>query len=148
MVEFGKKVFGPTKYIPRAMLTESVPGAIYELHIKTKGVPDPQLAAKVITEKLYERFRAKVIWISIEGSDIRLQLVGSPFAWSLLLVFLPEILLAIGIIVLLISVYLVFAHIPGWVLGLAAIGAILFVGAPTISKIVTTRMIERGKEVG
>ena len=129
MIEVGKRVIGMKKYIPRAMLTESIPGSIYEIEIVTKGIPNPDEAIDVLRMELPKRFNLKVLWVGVENNVVRMQIIGSPFPWPALLAFLPEILLAIGIVVVLISVYLVFSHIPSWVYALLIIGSILTFGA-------------------
>ena len=137
-VEYGRKVAGRTVYMPRDILTESVPGAVYQLEIKTKGVPDPKKAISALTTELPRKFpRLKVLWIQVEDPYIRMQIQGSPFAWAALLAFLPEILMAIGIIVLFITVYLVISWVPSWIWALLAAGALLFfVGPAIVRKIV------------
>lgn len=125
-----------TVYMPKEVLTESVPGAIYELRIKTKGVSNPKNAMVMLAEALWDKFKAKLYYFEVSDNIITMQIEGSPFAWALLLVFLPEILVVLGIIVLLILVYLVTSAIPSWQLGLAAVAlALIFLGPGVISKV-------------
>jgi len=126
-----------TKYIPKAVLTESVPGSKYELTIKTYGVPDPEATINLLRTELPNKFfDLKVLYINIEGDTITMQLSGSPFLWMSLLLFLPTILGALGVIVVLISVYLMFAAVPSWIWATLIIGGILILAGPWIGELV------------
>lgn len=132
---YGVKVKGEAQYIPRSMLTESVIGSIYELRIKTTGVPNPQEAANLLLKELPRKFPGlHIIWIGIKDDQINIQLSGSPFAWAVLLLFLPTLLTLIGIVTTLTAVYLVFTTIPGWVIGLFLIGVALIIFGPKIAE--------------
>ena len=125
-VEIGKRILGKTEYIPRAMLIESVPGQIYEVEIRTKGVSNPEQAISTLNVELPKKFNGlKVHWIGADGSVIKMQITGSPFAWAAFMLFLPSILTVIGIAVTLIAVYLVWTLVPPWVTALLIIGTIL-----------------------
>jgi len=128
MIEIGRLAGTKLIEIPKEVLTESVPGKVYHLHIETKGIPNEEEVARALIGKLYEKFKAKVIWIRIEDGVIDLQLIGSPFAWAALLAFLPFILAALGVIMVLLSVYGVVTAIPAWVwaLAIAGLGIIYF----------------------
>ena len=126
MVEVGTRIVGVIKYIPKDMLTDSVPGQIYELVINTDGIGNPEQIITILQAELPRKFkRLKVKWIRIDNSTIRMQIEGSPFSWALLLAFLPTILETAGVVVLMIAIYLVWVHVPGWVIGMLIIGAIL-----------------------
>jgi len=132
----GKMVGDQTIYMPKELLTESVIGQIYELQIKTNGVPDPRNTASVLQKKLKEKFNASLLYFEVDDNVITIQIEGSPFAWSLLLVFLPEILVALGIVVLFIMVYLVTSAIPSWKYGITVLALMLiFLGPGAVSKI-------------
>lgn len=132
----GKVVGDQTIYMSKEVLTESVIGQIYELQIKTRGVPSPEVVAAVLFKKLKEKFNANLLYFEVDDDVITMQIEGSPFAWSLLLVFLPEILVGLGITVLFIMVYLVTSAIPSWQFGVAAFAlALIFLGPGAISKI-------------
>lgn len=110
-----------TVYAPKEVLTESVPGAIYELRIKTKGVSNPKNVMVMLAEALWDNFKAKLYYFEVSDNIITMQIEGSPFAWAALLIFLPQILLTVGVIVLLIVVYLAVSSIPNWVYAVAAV---------------------------
>lgn len=112
MIEAGKKVEASTRFLIKSTLTESVPGCTYEIRIATRGIPDEEKAAVILVDTLRSKFNAKTNWIRIEGNTIRMQIEGSPFAWALLLAFLPDILLGVGVVVLLISVFLLITTSP------------------------------------
>lgn len=136
-VEVGTKAIGKTKYIPRAMLTESVPGQIYELEVRTEVVDNPERVIDALQAELPKEFKdLKVKWIRIDGSVVKMQIVGSPFAWSLLLAFIPSILTVVGVIVTLISVFLIWTTVPGWVTGLAVLGLVLTAFGGKIGEII------------
>jgi len=130
MIEVGKRLVGRTEIIPHSMLMkmEAVPGGVYELEIRTKGIRDEKAVVDTLTTKLREKFGVKVLWISVNKpkDTIKMQIEGSPFAWAVLLPFIPEILLAIGVIVILIVVFLVILERPWWVIG--SIIALMLIG--------------------
>lgn len=126
VVEIGKRIVGKVEYIPRAMLIESVPGQLYEVEIRTKGVSDPEQAISALSHELPREFKGlKVHWIGVDGSVIKMQITGSPFAWAAFMLFLPALLTVIGIGVTLIAVYLVWTMVPPWVTAILIIGTIL-----------------------
>jgi len=126
----------PGRLIPLSQvelsLGSSVPGEIYEIHIETDGIPNPKLAAESLVSGLRERFGVRTVWIQADAKTIRMQIIGSPFAWATLIPFIPLILTTVGVAVVLISVFLVFREIPPWVWGLLAVGLILIYVSPFI----------------
>lgn len=132
----GKMVGDQTIYMPKEVLTESVIGQVYELQIKTNGVPSPSSVAAVLQKKLKEKFNANLLYFEVDDNVLTIQIEGSPFAWNLLLVFLPEILVGLGIAVLFIMVYLVTSTIPSWQFGLVAVAlTLIFLGPGMVSKV-------------
>ena len=132
----GKMSGTQTILMDKDVLTESVIGQIYELQLKTNGVPSPEVAASTLSKTLREKFNAKLLYFGVDGNIITIQVEGSPFAWNLLLVFLPEILVGLGIIVLFIMVYLVTSSVPSWQYGLMAFAlALIFIAPGAISKV-------------
>lgn len=135
----GKKPEGKLEYIPREILTESVPGQLYEIHIRTqsllgRGGPDKETIASILIKELPERFNGLIIhWIEINDEMIKVSITGSPFAWAALFLALPQILAVIGVTVLMIGVYLLWTHVPGYVVGLIVIGALLIFVGPKIT---------------
>jgi len=132
MLEVGKLAGTKLVGMSKEVLTDSVPGKVYHLTIETKGIANEEEVARVLIAKLYEKFRAKVVWIRIADGIIDLQLIGSPFAWFALLAWLPTILAMFGIIVVLVSLYSVLTAIPGWAWGLLAVGIGLMLFGPQI----------------
>lgn len=132
IVTLGTKKLGTTRYIPSGILTESVRGRTYELRIGTNGVPDHMKALEALKSGLEENFSTKVIYGDVIDSVIVIQMTGSPFVWGAILLFLPQILAGVGIIVSLITVYLVVSAVPTWAYALGAIGLVLIFGVPTI----------------
>jgi len=129
----GERVGGRTLIIPPSILTESVPGQIYQVEVATEGVPDPSRAVGALKTELPQKFPGlKVRWVEVRDDAIRLQLEGSPFLWAAVLAFLPQILLAAGVVVTLIAVYLVLSGVPSWLFGLAAVGLVLLLLTPKL----------------
>jgi hypothetical protein len=137
MLEVGKLAGTRLVEMPKEVLTDSVPEKVYHLTIKTKGVTNEEEVAKTLVSELYNKFKAKVIWIRIENGVIELQLIGSPFAWLTLLAFLPTILAMLGVIMVLLSVYSVLAAIPGWAWGLLAVGVVMILFGPKVAETIT-----------
>jgi len=140
MIELGKRVRGRAVYIPRAILRESVPGAVYLIEVRTRRAvperwvnPDAEVA-ELLKRKLEEK-GIEVLWVRVDET-IYIQARGSPFSWSLILALLPEILGAIGIIVTLIAVFLVIAEIPGWVLALLLAGLSMAYIGPKLGEMI------------
>jgi hypothetical protein len=138
----GAKTLGTSKYIPSGMLTESVKGRTYELRIGTEGVPEPEKALETLKAGLEERFDTEVVYGEVIDSVMLVQITGSPFAWGAILLFLPQILTAIGIVVTLISVYLIVSAVPTWVYALGAIGAVLVFVLPSLAP----KLLPKGAE--
>lgn len=124
-MKFGEKVTGNYIYIPRAVLGESVPGAIYEVQIRVKGsIKDEVGLYRTLKKELSSKFNAKVLYYESNKNMIKIQIEGSPFTWATLLAFLPQILTTFGVIVLGIAVLLLAAD---W--GRAGLIALLVGGA-------------------
>jgi len=118
MYTLGTKLSGQFEEIPSDMLTDSVEGQIYELHIATSRVTNPEEVARVLLEKLPAKFHGlKIRYLEIGENNIVTQIeeTGSPFAWAALLAFLPEILQLVGIAVFAVYIMLAVAFAPAWV---------------------------------
>lgn len=137
MLELGKKLSGRLLEMPKQFLVESAPEKIYQLRIETEGVMNEEEVTRLLVEKLYSKFRAKITWIRIDGNTIDLQLVGSPFAWGLLLLFIPSILAIAGIGVVLVAVFSVVSAVPGWAWAVLAVGVGLILVGPVVGKAIT-----------
>jgi hypothetical protein len=138
MLEVGKLVGTKLVEMPKEVLTDSVPGKVYHLSIETKGVTNEEEVAKTLTSELYNKFKAKVVWMKIENGTIDIQLIGSPFAWLALLAWLPAILSVLGIVMVLVSVYSVISAIPGWAWALLAVGVGMMLFGPKIAGAITS----------
>ncbi len=134
----GKRIEGDLIYIPNKMLSESTIGQIYEVHVRTQGLlglggASKENIANILVKELPKRVPGlKLKWICIEDTLIKIQLVGSPFAWALFLTILPAILRLVGVAVVLIGIYLVWTRIPGWTLGIIVTGILLFYMTPKL----------------
>ena len=126
----GKMSGTQTILMDKTMLTESVIGQIYELKIRTNGVPSPQLVAATLSKTLREKLNAKLLYFEVDKDVITMQIEGSPFAWSVMLVLLPEILVTLGVVVMLIMIYLVSSAIPSWQYGIMLLALAVIFLAP------------------
>jgi len=145
---YGKRTVGKSIYIPRSILTESVPGQIYEIHVKTAGIPDPEEAVETVTAELPKKVKGlKVLWARADEKNMIIQVQGSPFPWTLVLLYLPEILSAIGVAVTAIAVFLVAAHIPVWLWVMLAAGVGLIYLGPKIGAYIRSMVVGKAKEV-
>lgn len=135
MLVLGEKINRIGLAIPRVMLTESVPGKVYDLQIQIQGKATNEVElAKTLMAGLYSKFKAKVVYMAISDNTVEIQFEGSPFAWSAVIAYLPSIFTIFGIILIGISVYTVFASIPSWAWGLLAIGTIMLLVSPAVAK--------------
>lgn len=130
ITKVGTRKLGKTLFLDEGMLTESVIGSRYEIQIKTKGVPSPNRTLQVLKDGLEEKFNAEVTYCEIVGDEISIQIVGSPFVWSTVLLFIPQILATIGVAVAGIVVYLMVSGVPSWVYGIGAFVALLIFVLP------------------
>lgn len=104
-------------------------GKFYEIHIDTDGIPDPNKTINAIVAGLRNQ-GVETVWASTDARKIRLQIAGSPTSWLTILGLLPQILSLMGIAVILLSVYLLVATIPGWIWGLLAVGVMVVTIVP------------------
>ena len=108
----GKRIPLPKDYL---MSAGSVKGHVYEIVIKTDKRVDDITAVKVANKLAYElpkRFNAELLYFENFDNYIIIDVKGSPFAWSALLAWLPEILMLVGLTVLMISVFLIISSNP------------------------------------
>jgi len=132
---WGRKREGTLVAIPKEMLTETVPGAIYEIHIECDKEPPPQETIHLITNELPKRVPVKIHYVEVQGKTVKIQLEGSPIAWELILSALPLILALIGVTILFIAVYNIFAGVPSWAWAMLVLGILLLWFLPGISDI-------------
>jgi hypothetical protein len=136
-LEYGKRIEAKTIPIPKEMLTETVPGATYQIEITTNGIPDPAQAIETITTEFQKKFpTVKIKWIGIKDNTIQIQIEGSPVAWSTIIAYLPLILSLIGVAALIIAIYLLVSAAPGYVWGLLFVGLVLLFVVPNILPII------------
>ena len=144
-LELGEPVRGEEIYIPKEILSESVPGAYYRIKIKTKPITRVgfDAVAKTLWTELPRKIEGlKVRYVKVEWNRITIDVEGSPFPWSLVLIALPEILQAIGVILLVVGIYLVWTHVPGYVIGILAVGGMLLYFAPKIAEYVRAPFVK------
>jgi len=130
----------PIKTIPLPvdylMSAESVPGRMYEIHVVLKNKANEESARKLISilpDEFIRRFNAKVNYVEVNDNYVRIQLTGSPFPWSAVLLFLPQIFMIVGLIVSLIAVFLLITKAP-WEAAAAIVGIALMVAGYLMSR--------------
>ena len=148
ILTLGEKTEGERLYLPLDYVKKlsSVPGCTYEILIATdKSISDKNRVAKVLTSELPKTFKGlKINWLEIKDHSMKIQVQGSPFAWATLLMFLPQILSIVGLIMVGVGVFLVYSFVPGWVTALIVVGLIL--GAIGLTPIVIIPMLSPSRE--
>jgi len=124
--------------MPKTSLTDSVPGKHYHIRIETEGITNAEEVAKLLVNGLWNKFHADVKYIRIDNSCIDIQLEGSPFVWAVLLLWLPQILVGVGVILTAVVVFSIISAIPSWAWATLGLGIILIVFGPVIGKAVLT----------
>ena len=128
----GEHKDGDLIYMPYKTLSESVIGQTYEAHVKTQGLlgrggASKENIANIIIQELPKRVPGlKLNWIEVDDTMIKLQFIGSPFAWAVFLSALPSILGLVGVTVTIIGIFLIWSKIPRWMLGVLVLGVSLF----------------------
>jgi len=128
-VKLGTRVEGKRIPLPKDYLVsaDSVKGHIYEIVIKTDKKVDDITATEIASRLAYElpkRFNAELLYFENYDNYIIMDVKGSPFAWSALLAWLPEVLMLVGLAVLTISVFLIISSNP-WLAFTTFLGLIL-----------------------
>ncbi len=124
---FGQHVSGSLMSISQSELSVggTVKGKFYELHIDTDGIPEPSKAVETLITGLRNQ-GVETVWASTDAKKIRIQIVGSPTSWPIILSLIPVILSVLAISVIFIGVYMIVSGIPGWVWGLLAVGMLFY----------------------
>ena len=132
----GRRIPGSLSPLSQTTLSlgGTVKGKFYELHINTDGMPNPRNAVDALVNGLSAR-GVETVWASADGESIQIQIAGSPLAWVAIIPFIPTILSVVGVVVTLVAVYMIFTGIPGWALGLLAVGLLFLTVVPTLIKI-------------
>lgn len=140
----GEPKDGELIYMPYKTLSESVIGQTYEAHVKTQGLlglggASKENIANIIMQELPKRVPGlKLNWIEVDDTMIKLQFIGSPFAWVIFLTALPAILELIGVTVTVMAIFLIWSKIPRWMLGLLLFGVALVYFGPGLGKTIIT----------
>lgn len=136
MSSFGDNGFRQFQLLPEVMRTLSVPGQIYMIEIGTDGVPNPKETYGLLKTRLSEEFGIETKGMEVRDGVIRLQFfAGLPFSWAALIEFLPLILKVIGIIVTVITAFVIVSRIETWQIALLGLGIILTLFGDIIPKL-------------
>jgi len=144
---YGKPLTLTRVALSKEELTVSIPGALYEIEVKTSPVTAEK--ANQLLNKIREELEAraiKVLSIQVSADTTKIQVKGSPFTWAEILALLPTIFAVLGITILIIAVYMLIAAIPSWVWATIAIAALLLYFTPTIQKIIAEAMKPKPKK--
>jgi len=128
LLEYGKRVEGVRIGI---VGEESVPGMIYEVDCNTYIQDRSKLTqenVERVRQELWDRFRAKLIYLGVDGDKTIMQVEGSPFSWGGFMTALPTILQIIGLVLLGVSIVAIIRSVPWWQLFIFVLGLILFLG--------------------
>lgn len=97
---FGKRIQG--RLVPLSpevvSLGESVVGQVYQLDFETDGIPNPQLALDTLLIELPKKEpTAKILWMQADNAKLSMQILGSPFIWTIVIGAIAGILGLVGI---------------------------------------------------
>lgn len=128
MLTVGTKIVGTYVRIPEQMLDVTIPDWVYEIQILVdKPVSDSVALANLIKTEFSKRLPdVKIHWIFIDGDEVRIQITGSPTAWSLILSLLPLIFTLLGLTLIMVAIWGVISSIPSWAWALLIMGVALF----------------------
>jgi hypothetical protein len=121
-------------------------GDIFALKLDVSRL-DEQKARRALEELsrgMAERFGIRTIFARATENEIHLVIMGSPFAWSALLLWLPTILGLLGIVLFAVSVWQAVVSIPSWVWALLIISGGLILFGPAIGEWILSQ-VERAR---
>jgi hypothetical protein len=129
------------KQIPLESLVVGTKGSIYDIRLDVQGLTEKNAVATLdmLQRELLDRFGIEIVYGTVVENGINLIIKGSPFAWAVLLAALPLILGALGLSMVGLSVWQIFANVPGWVWWTFGIGAGLFLFGPRIGNWIARR---------
>ena len=106
-------------------------GSKYLMELKVSGINESnaQQTLENIMKIMKEQFGITTMVAEASLDKIKLAIIGSPFAWAVLLAALPTILGLLGITLLGVSIWQIITGIPNYAWGLLAIGLFtLYIG--------------------
>jgi len=146
MVQYGLRVAGKTQVETGVLQI----GKTYEINAETTIMRDGEEIAQFIINEFQQTYpELEINWIKINTQTINLQfkvlsreaLGLAPRPASLtaatIIVWLPTILTAIGVVAIVVSLYLVMQAVPWYVWGTLAVGIILVIWGPSLIRLPT-----------
>jgi hypothetical protein len=120
---------------------EAEKGQEFLVVVKTTTIPAERASelAMQLKNGLMEKFNAKTHYIAVKDDEITMYITGSPFAWSLLIAWLPAILGLFGIAMLGIGIWNAVASVPSWVYATLIGGIFILYMSPYIVKMVSRK---------
>ena len=97
---FGNHVQGQLTPLSPEVVTlgESVVGQIYQLDFETDGIPNPQLVLDTLLVELPKKEpTAKILWMQADNNKLSMQILGSPFIWTIVIGAIAGILALVGV---------------------------------------------------
>jgi hypothetical protein len=91
-------------------------------------------ALETLSKEMARNFGIRTIFARATENEIHLMIMGSPFAWAALLLWLPTILGLLGIVLFAISVWEAIVSVPSWVWALLIISGGLILFGPIIGE--------------
>jgi hypothetical protein len=133
MQTYGLRQTGTYISIPLDRQVETIPGWTYEILIVADKPAPPNTVQTILTHFSQKLPQVKILWINVDGNEIRIQLQGSPIAWTTILALISWILPLLGLTLILIAVWSVISAVPGWAWATLVVGVILILLTPTIT---------------
>ncbi|MBA7493690.1 hypothetical protein ES702_04252 [subsurface metagenome] len=125
-------------------------GKTYEVNVQTTIIRDGEDTAQFILNQFQQTYpELQINWIRIDTQTIKLQfkvmsrealgLAPRPASLTVatIIVWLPTILTAIGVVVIIVSLYLVMQAVPWYVWGTLGLGIILVIWGPSLIRVPT-----------
>ena len=146
MVQYGLRVTGKTQVETGVLQV----GKTYEINAETTIMRDGEDIVQFILNQFQQTYpELEINWIQIDTQTIKLQfkvvsreaLGLAPRPASLtaatIIVWLPTILTAIGVVAIVVSLYLVMQAVPWYVWGTLGLGIILVIWGPSLIRVPT-----------
>lgn len=144
MASYGTRRLGALRPLTEDIGLEA--GKTYQINLQVEGLTDSEGAIDYILSRMAEGYpslavtwiqaseRAQTIDIQFVSLDQTARLSGQTMAIGSILLFLPQILTLLGIVVVALSAWTMVAAIPWWAWALLGTGVFLWIFGPTIGK--------------
>ena len=133
--------------------SESVEGVPYLVKIVVEKLPDVKRGVEVLSElkrRVEARFPGlRVLDITAKGRVINMVVIEemSPISWAEFVVFIPEILTMLGLVVTLVAVVVAVSYLPGWLVALILLGIFMVMAGGWLERVRTKVVRKAWREV-